>query len=173
MKYICSDTNIWLDFNEIHKLDTPFLLPETFIMYEGSIQEELLYPEDLAEQLLEKGLLPTDITTEEFFFAEQILVSRPKLSRHDAIALAIAKHRNIPLVTGDRRLRAEAERQDVPCMGTIGILDRLSELELLTLHEQYACWKQLHAANGKVVRLPKQELESRIAKLEALLVGAS
>lgn len=173
MKYICSDTNIWLDFNAINKLDTPFLLPETFIMYEESIKEEILYPEHLAEQLLAHGLLPTNITTDEFFFAEEIVKARPKLTRHDAIALAIAKYRKILLVTGDRRLRAEAERHGVSCIGTIGILDRLGQLKRITLQEQLVCWRSLRSSNGRVVRLPKHELDSRIAKLEAILGGDS
>ena len=172
MKYICSDTNIWLDFDAINKLNTPFLLPEKFIMYEESIHEELLYPEYLAEQLLAKGLLPTNITTDEFFFAEKVVKAQPKLTRHDAIALAIAKERKICLVTGDRRLRAEAERHGVSCMGTIGILDRLAKLKLITLQEQHACWLSLRAENGRVIRLPKHELNTRIAKLETILASA-
>lgn len=99
--------------------------------------------------------------------------NRFQLTRHDAIALAIAKYREIGLVTGDRRLRAEAERHGVSCMGTIGILDRLAQLKLITLQDQHACWLRLRAENGRVVRLPKHELDTRIAKLETMLGSAS
>jgi len=34
MTYISSDTNIWIDFMTIEKLELPFRIPYTFLMYE-------------------------------------------------------------------------------------------------------------------------------------------
>ena len=47
MTYISSDTNIWIDFMTIEKLELPFRLPYTFLMYKESIQNELLSPPNL------------------------------------------------------------------------------------------------------------------------------
>ena len=33
MEYISSDTNVWIDFNIISRMNLPFLLPYTYIMY--------------------------------------------------------------------------------------------------------------------------------------------
>ena len=42
MKYISSDTNVWLDFATINRLEIPFKLPYTYIMNEDAITDELL-----------------------------------------------------------------------------------------------------------------------------------
>ena len=44
MEYISSDTNVWIDFKIINRLNLPFLLPYTYIMYEESINSELISP---------------------------------------------------------------------------------------------------------------------------------
>ena len=42
MVYISSDTNVWIDFVTIEKLELPFLLPYTYIMNHDAIDDELL-----------------------------------------------------------------------------------------------------------------------------------
>ena len=42
MEYISSDTNVWLDFVEIEKLNLPFQLPYIYIMNNETIEDELL-----------------------------------------------------------------------------------------------------------------------------------
>lgn len=37
MEYISSDTNVWIDFNIISRMNLPFLLPYTYIMYTESM----------------------------------------------------------------------------------------------------------------------------------------
>ena len=51
MEYISSDTNVWLDFATINKLEIPFKLPYTYIMNEDAIAEELynFYSDDIAK----------------------------------------------------------------------------------------------------------------------------
>ena len=45
MEYISSDTNVWIDFMAIDKLELPFLLPCTYIMSDDAVNDELLSPE--------------------------------------------------------------------------------------------------------------------------------
>lgn len=47
MEYISSDTNVWLDFATINRLEIPFKLPYTYIMNEDAITDELLSPKEL------------------------------------------------------------------------------------------------------------------------------
>lgn len=47
MEYISSDTNIWLDFAVIDKLDLPFRLPYIYLMDKDAIEDELLNPPDI------------------------------------------------------------------------------------------------------------------------------
>lgn len=70
MEYISSDTNVWIDFNIISRMNLPFLLPYTYIMYTESMESELLNPEGFKDQLAEAGLVGVDITIEEFFLAQ-------------------------------------------------------------------------------------------------------
>lgn len=56
MEFVSSDTNVWIDFQVIARLQLPFLLPYTYIMYTESINSELLSPSGFREDLLEAGL---------------------------------------------------------------------------------------------------------------------
>ena len=51
MEYISSDTNVWLDFATINRLEIPFKLPYTYIMNEDAITDELLSPKELRDNL--------------------------------------------------------------------------------------------------------------------------
>ena len=70
MEYICSDTNVWLDFSAVGRTHLPFRLPYTYIMNSDAIEDEVLSPEGLGRELVELGLQPVDITIEEFLYAE-------------------------------------------------------------------------------------------------------
>lgn len=56
MEYISSDTNVWLDFVTIDRLDYPFRLPYTYLMNNDAIEDELLSPPGLGEKLRGLGL---------------------------------------------------------------------------------------------------------------------
>lgn len=56
MEYISSDTNVWLDFVEIEKLNLPFQLPYIYIMNDETIEDELLNPPGISDKLLQLGL---------------------------------------------------------------------------------------------------------------------
>jgi predicted nucleic acid-binding protein len=108
-------------------------------------------------------LIPVEITIEEFFLAQQFGTLYPRLSRHDRVALAIAKERRIMLLTGDGALRKAAAREGVDVLGTLGILDQIWKEGKATEEEMMACLEQLKAHNGGSVRLPGEELERRMA----------
>lgn len=166
MEYVSSDTNVWLDFLKIDRLDLPFLLPYVYVMYYESIETELLYPKGLNSKLTEKGLVGVDITEEEFFLADYYSVLYRKLSKQDRIALAIAKTRNIILLTGDGALRNAAVNESAKVIGTIGILDCLHDGKYIDDKEYMYCLVTLKQLIGKGIRLPIEELEKRIKSLE-------
>lgn len=165
MQTISSDTNVWIDFRIINRLELPFHLPYIYIMYHESIDNELLNPKDLSYQLQQAGLQRVDITIEEFLLAEQYATRFPKLSIPDSIALAIAKERRITLLTGDRALRRAATAEDVPLLGTIGILDELYYGKYIPASEYIYCLEQLLHFNGGAIRLPTKELQKRLEKI--------
>ena len=164
MTYISSDTNVWIDFMTIGKMEIPFLLPYTYIMSKEAIEDELLSPPGLGSRLISFGLVPVEITAEEFFLAERYGNEYLKLSRYDRIALAIAKQREIVLLTGDSALRKAAKQEGVTIMGTLGVLDQLLERRIITEGEYIFCLIELQKYNGGPVRLPKDELDERIKR---------
>lgn len=162
MQYISSDTNVWIDFVTIQKTEIPFRLPYTYIMSKDAVEDELLSPQGLGQELISYGLVPVSITIDEFFLADQYGNVYTKLSIYDRIALAIAKTRRIILLTGDGALRKAAKNENVQVMGTLGILDQLWRQQLITAEELKTCLQQLLANNGGAVRLPRAEILSRL-----------
>lgn len=162
MEYISSDTNVWLDFVTINRLDYPFRLPYTYLMNNDAIEDELLSPAGLGETLRRLGLQGTELSEEEFYLAMQYISQYIKLSKYDCAALAIAKVRGIVLLTGDGPLRKAAQNENVEVFGTIGVLDKMYEEEQLDQKEYIGCLEALLQHNGGKVRLPKEELLKRI-----------
>lgn len=162
MEYISSDTNVWLDFVTIDRLEYPFRLPYTYLMNNDAIENELLSPKGLGEKLKTLGLLETELTEEEFFLAEEYTRKYSKPSLYDCVALAIAKTRGIILLTGDGPLRKAAKSEGVQVMGTIGVLDQLKDQGLIKREEYIDSMKALLEQNGGKVRLPESELRERI-----------
>lgn len=92
MEYICSDTNIRIDFAVIDRLELPFRLPYVYLMNQVAAEDELLAPPGLGQRLVELGLQKVELTEEEFYLAEEYISRYKKISLYDAVALAIAKN---------------------------------------------------------------------------------
>ena len=165
MEYISSDTNIWTDFETINRLDYPFKLPYTYLMNNEAVNDELISPEGLGKRLVELGLQEIELTEEEFFLASEYVSKYAKPSTYDCVALAIAKNRNIVLLTGDKALRKAAKTEGVQVIGTIGILDKLYNESYVTKDEYKECLEELKRNNGGKIRLPEKELEKRIEEV--------
>ena len=166
MEFISSDTNVWIDFMAIDKLELPFRLSLKYLMNEDAINDELLSPEGMREQLLQLGLIATELTEKEFYYGLKMAESHPKLSQYDCSALAIAKYRGLVLMTGDAALRKVALSEGVSVIGTIGILDKLWDEGKISLKEYRECILLLIKANGREVRLPMAELQNRLNKID-------
>jgi predicted nucleic acid-binding protein len=166
MEYISSDTNVWIDFSVICRTELPFRLPYTYIMNSDAIEDELLSPDGLCEELKNCGLVSVEITIEEFTLADGYGSKYPQLSIYDRIALAIAKSRSIFLLTGDGNLRKAAKNEAVSIIGTIGIIDQLLDSEHITIDEYEYCLIELQKNNGSKVRLPKSEINSRLQRIK-------
>ncbi len=162
MEYISSDTNVWIDFAVIKRLELPFQLPYIYLMNQDAADDELLNPPGLGEELERLGLHKIELTEDEFYLAEGYADKYLRLSLYDRIALAIAKCRNIILFTGDRRLRKAAHTEGVVVIGTIGILDQLLDGNYIDLEEYHGCISRLIENNGGKIRLPMDELKKRL-----------
>ncbi|NLB54220.1 MAG: PIN domain-containing protein [Lentisphaerae bacterium] len=165
MEFISSDTNVWIDFSVIQRIEVPFRLPYTYIMNTDAIEDELLSPTGLRDELLHCGLVGVELELEEFELAESFGAKYIKLSIYDRVALAIAKLREITLLTGDGALRKAAISEGVTVIGTIGVLDQLHDGSFIDDSEYKFCLLELQKHNGQDVRLPKAEITARIQGL--------
>ena len=163
MEYISSDTNVWIDFYIISKVQLPFRMNCKYVMFHEAIEKELLYPEDLKSQLINYGLLGVEITTEELFYADDLSAKYRRLSVYDRIALAIAKKRRITLLTGDNALRKAAASENVKVIGSIGLLDRLLNKKCIDEEEYRDCLMRLKEFIGNGIRLPEEEISARLS----------
>jgi len=162
-KLVSSDTCVWIDFYEIDALDLPFSLPYSYIMFEESVDAEML-SFGLKEQLLSKGLITVDFEDKEIELVDYYSERYSKLSVYDCAALAIAKNRKLTLFTSDGPLRKAAKNENVPLIGTIGILDELLESGKLSEAVYQSHLKKLMDKNGGTIRLPQDELLKRFVK---------
>lgn len=166
MKYISSDTNVWLDFDAISCVDFPFMLPYTYIMYKEALREEIIDPPELIGKLITKGLKIVELYDEELFLAELLSNKYKKISGYDSIALSIAINRKIVLLTGDAALRKAALSEGVDVIGTIGIIDKLLSMNQISTDEYKECLNELLSHPER--RLPKEEIEKRLKEVRRI-----
>lgn len=155
-----SDTNIWIDLEQLGILQLPFKSSHEFWMYQDAIKDEILSPPDLGRRLLGFGLKGMDITVEELYLAGNFRVKYKALSRYDAIALAIAKKREWMLLTGDGPLRKAATNEGIDIKGTLGLLDLLLEEGIISKIEYVELLK--NSISMPRIRWPKEAVEQRL-----------
>lgn len=166
MQYISSDTNIWIDFLSIKRLELPFRLEYTFLMSKEVLLRELRSPVDLPEKLLVAGLQQVELDEAEYWLAMTYRSRYHRLSEADAVALAIAKNRAITLLSGDGALRKAAQTEDVPVRGTIWIFDELLQNKCISEEEYVQAMQDLKIQQTHGRRLPISEIDLRIQRFQ-------
>lgn len=169
MELVSSDSNVWIDFEVIDRLDLPFCLPHKYVMCKDSFLQELFPFSTKMAGLCDKGLHLVDLTDTELQLVFSWEQKYRKLSRFDRCALAIALERNCVLLTGDRTLRNAAGCEGVSFMGTLGVFCLLFELDVLDCSGFLACLRLLQTHNGQEIRLPANEIDDTIKLLEAFV----
>lgn len=147
-------------------MSLPFLLPFRYLIYSEDVDGELVYPPGLKEKLLSQGLIPTELSDGELLSVADYTERNRRLTVEDCAALAIAKHRNIILITGDRALRMMAEKEGVRVIGSIGVLDLLYEKRCIPTSAYRNCLEKFEDMTGKGRRLPLEEIRKRISALQ-------
>ena len=168
MRLLISDANILIDMEAGALLETLFRLPLQFGM------PDLLYYEEIeagSPGLERLGLQILEVRGEFVKYAETLAGQYnaklsgkhgAKPSHHDYLALALAKQESCTLLTGDANLRAVADAEQVPVMGSIGLLRAMVESRLLTVDD--AC-QALHKMKAAKRRLPWAEAEHALNAL--------
>jgi len=162
MRYISSDTNIWIDFAQINRLELPFALEYTYCMSSDAIADELISPPDIGSRLTALGLHSLDITDAEYALVLKYGVEYHKLSVYDRIAMAIAKLRGYILLSGDGALRRTATKEGIEVRGTLWVFDQLLASGKISRDEYRAAMIDLRDDSSGRIRLPKDEIRKRL-----------
>jgi hypothetical protein len=157
MAILVSDTSVLID------LERGNLLVPAFASGLSMVVPDLLYEDELENtngpylRTLGLGVLALD--PPELQIVQTIKLRRPVLSLADCFALVLALRKDHSLVTGDRNLRSEAEKEKTLTYGLLWLLDQLEGLGVnrATLHQGLTGI----AAHARC-RLPKEEVARRL-----------
>ena len=160
MQLLVSDANILIDLEEGGLLTAFFDLP-----YEFTVPDILFY-EELEEQhahLLEMGLAVRELNSETMSYAFTLTQKASGPSRNDCFAIALAKQENCPLLSGDKALRKLADKELIATKGTIWVVDKMVEENLITIEGARLSYEKMKSAGR---RLPWDIAERNLTELE-------
>ncbi len=127
MKVLISDANVLIDMEVGGLIELMFKLPFEFQT------PDILFEEELAEDhayFLGLGLIKAPLSSAMLLRAEELIVKYPVPSRNDIFGLVLAEALNVPLLTGDDKLRSATKKEAVQLNGTVWLLGQLRQQEL-------------------------------------------
>jgi hypothetical protein len=165
MRVIVNDSSALIDLKKGGLLEVVTSLPAELLVSDAMLEDELLSFTKAEVALMRKKMRVVTLVGAEVRALGRLQAESPALSFHDCAALIIARReRGCILLTGDRRLRAKAELEEIECHGVLWIVEELEKSKtanrrkLLTALE---AWRE-----DVNVRLPRSEIAQAIARLK-------
>lgn len=87
-----------------------------------------------------------------------------KISTYDAINLVLARDYNFTLVTGDQKLKDEAIKYNIKCIGTLGLIKKLIEINKISVVEAIIGLEKLKSSPDR--RIPHQLIDKLVVELK-------
>jgi rRNA maturation endonuclease Nob1 len=162
-KIAVNDANILIDFGDIGLLDAMTDL-DLVLFTTDLVISEIQTPEHRSQilRLISEGLIQVSaFSGEEIGKIVQKQARVPRLSLADCSVWFFAVQANAIMMTGDRLLKVEAEKEGVEVHGSLWILDQMIEAKIVT---KIAACNALLDLIAKNPRLPRDECEVRQAK---------
>jgi len=156
-----SDTNIWIDFNNAGLLDELFQLPFTFCCTEFVLDELNNFDHSA---LLARGLLVEPLDDAAVIKLYGLMAEHNNSSLADVSCYFLAHETTRPLLTGDGRLRKQAQKDGLEVHGALWLLDRLVEHAVIPTKHAADCLDRILL---KSARLPHAECQSRLQQWRA------
>lgn len=164
MKIIVNDTNIFIDMNSIGMLGLMCEL-EYEIHTVDSVAAEIINPEqkEVFNQMVASGKIKVDSFTskEVSEIVEEYSAVSGNLSIPDCSVCYYARKNNVPMLTGDRRLRKYAEQQSIEVHGILFLFDEMVANSVISSIDAATKLEELMALNS---RLPQAAIRERIDK---------
>lgn len=159
-KLLISDANILIDMivggllDDIFRLDYEFGLPD--VLFEYELREN-------HADLPQKGLqvLALDEATVEDTGSLHQRHRGSGVSVYDCMALALAKYKSCPLLTGDNALRQVSILEDVEVRGALWLVGELIEESVITIDRAASAYEAMREDGS---RLPWNEVDAQIRK---------
>lgn len=123
-----SDTNIWIDFRNAGLLEQMFRLPFTLCCTDFVMQELEDFPHD---ELLDQGLIIESLDEASVMRLYGLRVEHNNSSLADVSCYLLAQETRRPLLTGDGRLRRQAQRDGLQVHGALWLLDLKVEHQVI------------------------------------------
>lgn len=158
MPILVSDANIFID------LEVGGILKEAFSLPEEIRTPDLLFEDELAEDhpdLIRFGLVLGELDAAGMTDLMMLASLHTGISRYDAASLALARALACPLLTGDSRLREAAQAESVEVHGTIWLVGRMLDEDMLTPAGAHAAFENMRV-DGR--RLPWKTAERMIQR---------
>jgi rRNA-processing protein FCF1 len=159
LKIAINDANLFIDLHEIALIEKFFQLPFSFHTTQLILSE--LEPEQLNKLqpfLDAEILIVRHLNREEIESLDSLTTQSKKLSRQDLSIYFYAKQigENCLILTGDNRLRKEAERQGLEVHGILWVFQQMIASQILTNQMAIDKLTELERVN---FWLPKEECE--------------
>lgn len=159
MAILVSDANIFID------MDVADLTRPMFRLDDDFATPNVLYQEELAHhhpELPGLGLRVVRLSSACVSEVEQLTLVYREPSTNDLFALALAKERQWPLLSGDRRLREAARAEGVEIHGTLWIVERMIETRTITWSRAENGLELMRQADR---RLPWNDVDAMMARV--------
>lgn len=168
MKILVNDTNIFIDLHSVGLLEEMCRLPYEihtvdFVVAEIADADQ----RRIFDELVARGEISVDgFTADEVIeIVEEHSSVSGNLSIPDCSVCYFARKHNVPMLTGDRRLRRYAEEQSIEVHGILFIFDELVRHDIISTSMAADRLEELFAINA---RLPKTEIRNRINRWKSV-----
>lgn len=152
-----SDTNIWIDFRNAGLLDQMFRLPFTLCCTDFVLHELEDFPHD---ELLAHGLMVETFDGAGVARLFSLKIEHNNSSLADVSCYLLAQESGRPLLTGDGKLRRQAQRDGLQVHGALWLLDLMVEHGVIPPTQAADALDNMleHGA-----RLPSSECDARLS----------
>ena len=168
MKILVNDTNIFIDLHSVGLLEEMCRLPYEIHTVDLVVAEIADADQRrIFDELVARGEISVDgFTADEVIeIVEEHSSVSGNLSIPDCSVCYFARKHNVPMLTGDRRLRRYAEEQSIEVHGILFIFDELVRHDIISTSMAADRLEELFAINA---RLPKTEIRNRINRWKSV-----
>lgn len=162
MKIIVNDTNIFIDLHSVGLLEELCRLPYDIHTVDFVVAEiEDTEQREIFDKLVDENRIIVDgFTADEVLeIVEEHSAVSGNLSIPDCSVCYFARKHNVPMLTGDRRLRRYAEQQSIEVHGILFIFDEFVRHGIVSTTIAAERLEKLFSINA---RLPKSEIRNRL-----------